>query len=87
MSKKNVAWARSAVVGPHFIACIGVGWFFGHKLDEHFGTEPIWMTVLILLGIVAGFINLFRELAAINREEAEAQRATEEEFDDKHTGA
>lgn len=82
MSKKNVAWARSAVVGPHFLACIGIGWYFGSKLDDHFGTDRIWMTVLILLGIAAGFINLFRELAVINREEAEAMKAAEEDNDD-----
>jgi ATP synthase protein I len=36
-----------------------VGWLFGSMLDKHFHTE--WMTIAgILLGAVAGFIQIFK---------------------------
>ena len=86
MSKKNVAWARSAVVGPHFLACIGVGGYIGHRIDEHYGTDPIWLLVFLGLGMAAGFVNLFKELAAVNREEAAAEAEANEDADDKRAG-
>jgi F0F1-type ATP synthase assembly protein I len=53
-------------VGPHlnlgmelFAAVAGfglVGWF----IDSKFGTAPVWMTVLLLLGAVGGMYNLIR---------------------------
>lgn len=41
--------------------CTLVGYVIGHYLDKAFGTS--WLTlVFLLLGIAAGFIELFREM-------------------------
>jgi len=43
--------------------CTLVGYIIGHYLDKAFGTT--WLTlVFLLLGIAAGFIELFREMNA-----------------------
>lgn len=69
VTKKPFDWLRSASVGPHFLVCIAIGTFLGLKLDERFETEPILLIVFMFFGIAAGFVNLFRELAVVNREE------------------
>lgn len=37
-----------------------LGWFLGRWIDELCGTEPIFMFVLIILGIAAGFREVYR---------------------------
>lgn len=73
MIKKRIAWLRPALVGPHFLICILFGWYIGSRLDAWLTTKP-WMTILFcFFGVAAGFLNLFRELKVINREEAEIE--------------
>ncbi len=49
-------------------ACIFVGTGLGVLLDRWLGTRP-WLTLLLLvLGIAAGFYNVFRMLAALQRD-------------------
>ena len=49
-------------VGIQLVLCtfigIGIGWF----LDKKFHTAPVWLIIFMLLGIGAGFINVFRTL-------------------------
>jgi len=46
--------------------CAVVGYVIGHYLDKAFGTS--WLTlVFLLLGIAAGFIELFREMNAASK--------------------
>lgn len=48
-----------STVGLTMVFATVIGLFFGHWLDTKFGTTP-WMTGLfLLLGIIAGFRNLF----------------------------
>ncbi len=48
-----------STVGLTLVLATVIGFFIGHKLDQWFGTSP-WLTVLfLLLGIIAGFRNLF----------------------------
>ena len=80
MSKPKNSWLQHALVGPHFIACLLVGWFVGNWcLDRWLDSYPVWTTVFLILGMAAGFINLFREVARINREESEEQSDEPEE--------
>lgn len=37
-----------------------LGWFLGSWIDELIGTAPIFMYLLIVLGIVAGFREVYR---------------------------
>jgi ATP synthase protein I len=48
-----------STVGITLVAATVIGLFIGLKLDKVFGTSP-WLTALFLiLGLIAGFRNLF----------------------------
>lgn len=44
-----------------------LGWYLGQWIDELSGTAPIFMYVLIVLGIVAGFREVFRIIQRYGR--------------------
>ncbi len=49
-----------STVGLTLVAATVIGLFIGLKLDKVFGTSP-WLTALfLLLGLIAGFRNLFQ---------------------------
>ncbi len=49
-----------STVGIAMVAATMIGLFIGRWLDGYFGTSP-WLTaVFLLLGIVAGFQNLYQ---------------------------
>lgn len=59
--------ARLSTVGVALVAATAVGLAIGYGLDRWLGTSP-WLTmVFTLLGIVAGFLNLFRDLGLVRR--------------------
>jgi len=48
-----------STVGIAMVAATIIGLFIGHELDTWLGTSP-WLTaIFLLLGIIAGFRNLF----------------------------
>lgn len=48
-----------STVGITLVVSTVIGYFIGHYLDGRFGTTP-WLTlVFLLLGIAAGFKNLY----------------------------
>ena len=47
-------------VGSEFFSGIIVGVVFGYGIDHIFGTKPWGMVVMILLGFMAGFRNIFK---------------------------
>jgi ATP synthase protein I len=44
-----------------------LGWFLGSKIDELCGTAPIFMYLLIVLGMIAGFRELYRLISRYGR--------------------
>lgn len=44
-----------------------LGFYLGQWIDEHSGTSPIFMYVMIILGIVAGFREVFRIIQRYGR--------------------
>jgi F0F1-type ATP synthase assembly protein I len=46
--------------------CVLVGYIIGHYLDKAFGTHYLTL-IFLLLGIAAGFIELFREMNAASK--------------------
>lgn len=61
------ALAQGSRYALEIVAGTAVGGFLGWQLDRWLGTKP-WMALLfLLLGLVAGFVNLMR---AVNREAA-----------------
>jgi len=47
-------------VGLMFPASIIVGFTIGYFVDKTFNSEPIFLIIFVLYGIIAAFINLFR---------------------------
>lgn len=59
--------ARLSTIGVTLVAATAIGLAIGVGLDRWFGTNP-WLTLTFtLFGIVAGFINLFRDVGLIGR--------------------
>lgn len=59
--------ARLSTVGVALVAATAIGLAIGYGLDRWLGTSP-WMTMIFtLFGIVAGFLNLFRDLGLLRR--------------------
>ena len=60
--------ARLSTIGVTLVAATAIGLAIGYGLDRWLGTSP-WLTLTFtLLGIVAGFINLFRDVGLMRRE-------------------
>jgi F0F1-type ATP synthase assembly protein I len=52
-------------VGTVLVTCIVLGYLFGHWLDGKLGTDP-WLGVVgVVLGSVAGFVQLFRTVSKL----------------------
>lgn len=58
--------------GTEILAGVGVGAFIGYFLDDHLGTRPWGLIVLVLLGFAGGVMNLYRAVAQ------ESQTSTDE---------
>ena len=66
----------ATTLGIHIVVATFVGFITGWYLDKWFDTKP-WLTMLMLvLGVIAGFKNVFEEVRKIQRtEEREARQA------------
>ena len=61
-------WAaagRLSGLGLTLAAVIVIGLFIGINLDKKFGTAPIFTLILLVAGIVGGFIYIFNEVRSI----------------------
>jgi len=54
-----------STVGITLVAATVIGFYAGYALDRFFGTSPWLMLVFLLLGIAAGFKNLFDQVKKI----------------------
>jgi ATP synthase protein I len=65
-------------VGISMVAATFIGFGMGYYLDQRFGTSPWLKMVFLLLGIVAGFRNIYiltaRELRRQEREEQQLEK-------------
>lgn len=51
-----------SVVGIHLVTCTFVGFAMGYYLDKWLGTKPWCLLAFLLLGIAAGFKNMYLEV-------------------------
>lgn len=58
--KQLGAAMRFGVVGLEMATAIGVGAFVGHRVDRRFETSPLWTLVGVGVGVLVGFIGLWR---------------------------
>lgn len=63
-------------IGLEFGIAVALGIVGGMWLDQHLGTGPWLMLVLMVLGLVAGFRNVLR---AVHRSEAAARAEAQED--------
>ncbi len=57
-------WRRIGILanlGVTMVAATAIGLALGYQLDKWLKTSPWLMILFLLLGIAAGFINIFRE--------------------------
>ena len=57
---------QAATIGWVLAGCVFVGFLAGSWLDKHFGTQ-IWTPILVLLGVVAGFREMFVTLGQVSQ--------------------
>jgi len=77
-SQSDRRWIRQlgtlSGVGLTLVISTVLGLWGGYVLDRWLGSAP-WLTLVgLLLGIVSGFVNLFRAAGMFGREEGEAER-------------
>jgi F0F1-type ATP synthase assembly protein I len=61
-------------VGLQFAGAIILFLFLGRWLDGRLGTEPWLLLVGVMVGAVAGFVSLYRQLVVAPRERERRQR-------------
>jgi len=56
---------RAATSGTLMVACVLIGYLGGEWLDSKLNTEPVLMVVGVILGMVAGFVELIQMVRRI----------------------
>ncbi|HEY9072550.1 MAG TPA: AtpZ/AtpI family protein [Desulfobaccales bacterium] len=51
--------ARASTIGMTLVFAILIGGFIGYLLDNYFGTDYIFKIIGLILGIVAGFRQIY----------------------------
>ena len=67
-TRKSTPWGDGLQVGIELIAGIVGGALLGWGLDHWFGTKPLFLIVLLLLGGAAGMLNAVRAMRRMQRE-------------------
>lgn len=66
---------NASVMGLHLVSGTFVGLLIGYYLDKWLGTKP-WLTLFFLImGIIAGFKNMFHEFKKIQKKDEEKEKA------------
>ena len=55
------AMSTAGVIGLHMVTGPIVGFVFGYFLDNFFGLHPWGKILFLLIGIAAGFLNVYRD--------------------------
>ena len=68
---------RASLVGIHLVTATFLGLAMGYFLDKWLGTKP-WLTMIfLLLGIAAGFNNMYQEVKSIQDSEAKKDQKSD----------
>ncbi len=57
---------KVSLIGIEMVVSTFIGLVMGIFLDRKFETEPIFTIVFLIVGIIAGFRNVFREIKKLN---------------------
>jgi ATP synthase protein I len=58
--REAVRLARLSSVGIAFILCSFIGYGIGYYVDKAVHTRPVFTIVFIIIGVAAGFLNVYR---------------------------
>ncbi len=68
---------KASMVGIHLVTATFLGLAMGYFLDKWLGTKP-WLTMIfLLLGIAAGFKNMYQEVKSIQDSEAKKDQKSD----------
>lgn len=67
--KTDYGFLQYSTIGIQLAATVTLFVIGGYKLDEHYNRAPVFTTIGALLGMVAGFYNLIKELKDIGNRE------------------
>ncbi len=83
------AISRAGVLGMHMVSGLIVGGLIGYGLDSYFETGPLWLIVFLILGICAGFRNLYLDakLLLLSQKKPENQPAQSSDAPEANKGA
>lgn len=74
------AVGTASVIGLHMVSGILVGGVMGYFLDEWLGTDPWLKLVFFVLGVAAGFYNVYLDTQRLLREQStESERPKEKD--------
>lgn len=65
-----------------FPVSIAIGYYFGSALDRWLGTGTKLMMLLVVLGVIGAFVNLYKEVVSYNRS---TESDDQKEKKDSHT--
>jgi ATP synthase protein I len=78
--------ADGGTMGRHLVASTFSGMGMGWYLDKWLGTKPWLLLVFLILGIVAGFRNMFQEVRRLGRQDAQENGPTGHDGQDRDDG-
>lgn len=64
--------AEASSIGLILPSSIVVGLFFGYLLDKWLGTRPWMLLIFLALGVVSGFLSLFRAVRKYGKDEGDS---------------
>jgi ATP synthase protein I len=79
---RGEAFARAFRFVGELLVGVGVGGFVGWLLDRQFGTRPWLLVLFVIMGFVAGLMNIVRAAQKANAEMAASQLAMPSVADD-----
>jgi F0F1-type ATP synthase assembly protein I len=77
MSAGGSSGWEATTIGFTLVGCIGACSGLGYWLDNHFKTG-YWLPILFLVGVVAGFREMFLVLGRISKEQEQQRREKQE---------
>jgi ATP synthase protein I len=66
--KKNISIGSAFKMSTELVAAVFVATFIGWYIDKWLGTKPIFLIILLFVGIVAGMFNVVRSAKMINKD-------------------
>ena len=68
IQKNNNSIGSAFRISTELIAAVFVAIFIGWYLDKWLGTKPIFLIILLLVGIATGIFNVVRSAKKINKD-------------------